>query len=191
MFTIRTERSADAPARETLLDRAYGRSRFTKPSQRLREGRLPARGLSLVAVEDGRLIGTVRLWDVTAGDGRPALLLGPLAVDPDCRNRGIGSALTARAVDEARRRGHRAILLVGDAPFYGRFGFSAEKTAKLRMPGPYAPERLLACELEPGALDGAQGRIAAAGRQTPADSLSGLIAGLRPTRRRAAGTCSS
>ena len=96
----------------------------------------PADGLSFVAVEDGRVIGTVRLWPVTAGAGRPALLLGPLAVDPDCRNRGIGAALMRRALRDARR-GHKAVLLVGDAPYYGRFGFSAEKTGSLWLPGPY------------------------------------------------------
>ena len=83
MITIRPEKPADVAARETLLDVAYGAVRFAKPSQRLREGREPA--LSFVAFEQGRLIGTVRLWAVSAGAGRPALLLGPLAVHPDCR----------------------------------------------------------------------------------------------------------
>src|SRR5262245_22761119 len=135
MVTIRNERPVDVAAREALLDLAYGPSRFTKPSERLRERRLPAEGLSFVAVERGRVIGTVRLWHVTAGPARPALLLGPLAVHPDCRNRGIGSALLQRAIREARRLGHGAVLLVGDLAFYGRAGFSAEKTGELWMPG--------------------------------------------------------
>ena len=101
MLTIRHEKSSDAAAREALLDQAYGPIRFEKPSQRLRAGRAPARGLSFVAVEDGRVVGTVRLWDVTAGTDRPALLLGPLAVDPAFRRRGIGSALMRRALREA------------------------------------------------------------------------------------------
>jgi predicted N-acetyltransferase YhbS len=156
MISIRTERPADVAAREALLDVAYGPVRFTKPSQRLRERRDPA--LSLVAQESGRVIGTVRLWPVSAG-GRPALLLGPLAVHPDCRRRGVGAALMRRALRAAGEAGHAAVLLVGDAAYYGRFGFTAEKTGALAMPGPYEADRLLALELAPGALDRANGVI--------------------------------
>jgi predicted N-acetyltransferase YhbS len=184
MVTIRRERSADVAAREALLDVAYGPIRFSKTSERLREGRLPADGLSLVAVDGGRIVGSVRLWHVSAGPGRPALLLGPLAVQPDCRNRGIGSALVEHALGEASRRRASAVLLVGDAPYYGRFGFSAEKTGALWLPGRYEQHRLLACELKPGALDGARGLIAAGGRPQPKPELATLVAGLR---RRAAG----
>ena len=81
-----------------------------------------------------------------------------------CRNRGIGAGLVRRAVAEARRLGHGAVILVGDAPYYGRFGFSVEKTGRLRLPGPFERHRLLALELKPGALDGARGLIRAAGR---------------------------
>ncbi|MGB6446416.1 MAG: N-acetyltransferase, partial [Xanthobacteraceae bacterium] len=102
MVTIREEKIADVAAREALLDEAYGACRFTKTSERLREGRKPADGLSLVAVACGRVVGTVRLWHVAAGPGRAALLLGPLAVHPDCRNRGIGTTLVRRAVARAR-----------------------------------------------------------------------------------------
>jgi len=156
MISFRTERPADVAAREALLDVAYGPVRFTKPSQRLRAQREPA--LAFVAAEQGRVIGTVRLWPVSAG-GRPALLLGPLAVHPDCRRRGVGAALMRRALRAAAEAGHAAVLLVGDAAYYGRFGFSAEKTGALTMPGPYEPARLLALELAPGALDRAQGTI--------------------------------
>jgi predicted N-acetyltransferase YhbS len=156
MISIRTERPADVAAREALLDVAYGPVRFTKPSQRLREHRDPA--LSFVALEQGRVVGTVRLWPVVAGAGRPALLLGPLAVHPDCRRRGIGAALMRRALGAAGEAGHAAVLLVGDASYYGRFGFTAAKTGALAMPGS-EPERLLALELVPGALDGAQGLV--------------------------------
>jgi predicted N-acetyltransferase YhbS len=161
MVKIRRERPADEAAREHLLDAAYGPVRFTKPSQRLREGRKPAAGLSFIAEEAGRAVGTVRLWPIEAGSGRPVLLLGPLAVDPKHRSRGIGSALMRRALREAKRRGHRAVLLVGDASYYGRFGFSADKTGSLWLSGCHDRHRLLACEIVAGALDRARGLIRA------------------------------
>ncbi len=102
MVTIREEKIADVAAREALLDEAYGAARFAKTSERLREGRLPATGLSLVAVEHGRLVGTVRLWNVSAGPARAACCSGPLAVHPDHRNRGIGTTLMRRAIARAR-----------------------------------------------------------------------------------------
>ena len=185
MITIRQERKSDAAEREALLDLAYGPARFTKTSERLREGRLPADGLSLVAVEDGRIVGTVRLWHATAGPERAVLLLGPLAVHPGCRSRGIGAALMQRALRTASRRGHNAVLLVGDAAYYGRFGFSAEQTGALWLPGKYDQHRLLGCELAPGALNGARGLIAATGRMEAKPSVAGLIASLRRDRRRA------
>src|SRR5262245_49783516 len=111
MVTVRQERPTEVVAREALLDLAYGPVRFAKTSEPLREGRLPA--LALVASEGRRVIGTVQLWHVSAGPGRPALLLGPLAVHPDCRKRGVGSTLVQRALREAARLGHDAVLLVG------------------------------------------------------------------------------
>jgi len=159
MSQIRQEKASDAAAREALLDLAYGPVRFTKPSQRLRASRAPARGLSFVAAEDGRVIGSVRLWEVAAGPDRTTLLLGPLAVNPDCRNRGIGGGLMRHALRVAARRGHAAVLLVGDPAFYGRFGFSAEKTGRLWLPGLADRSRLLGLELTAGALDGARGAL--------------------------------
>ena len=167
MITLRHERLADVEAREALLDEAFGEARARKASERLREGRLPADGLSFVAAEGKRVLGTARLWDIGCGAGKPALLLGPVAVAADARNRGIGAALVRRALCEARKLGHRAVVLVGDAPYYGRFGFSAEKTGRLRLPGPFERHRLLALELTPGALDGARGLIRAAGATAP------------------------
>ena len=168
MVTIRNERPADAAAGEALLDRAYGAARHAKPSQKLREGRLPADGLSLVALDNGVIVGTLRLWHVNAGAARPALLLGPLAVHPDWRNRGIGSALMRRALRLASLHGHGAVLLVGDASYYGRFGFSATTTIGLRMSGQHDPTRLLGLELRPGALEAAQGLIVATGARAAA-----------------------
>jgi predicted N-acetyltransferase YhbS len=174
MVTIREEKFADIAAREALLDVAYGAVRLTKTSERLREGRLPAAGLSLVATDRGRIVGTVRLWNIDAGPGRSVLLLGPLAVDPQHRNRGIGSALMRRAVARARLAGHRAIILVGDAAYYSRFGFASAQTGALRMPGRFDRDRLLALELSPAALAGARGLISATGRPVPAPDLAGL-----------------
>jgi predicted N-acetyltransferase YhbS len=175
MVAIRLERPADVAARDALLDVAYGPVRFTKTSERLREGRLPE--LSFVATEARRIVGTVRLWQVSAGPDRPALLLGPLAVHPICRKRGIGSTLVQHALREAARRCHGSVLLVGDAPYYGRFGFSSAQTGALWLPGSYEQHRLLACELKPGALDGARGLISAAGKPEERPDLATLVAG--------------
>jgi predicted N-acetyltransferase YhbS len=168
MITIRRELGKDAAAREALLDLGYGAVRFSKVSHRLREGRLPAAGLAFVACDHGRVIGTVRLWDVAAGDGRSALLLGPLTVHPNHRDRGVGSALIRHALAAAAKLGHRAVMLVGDAAYYERFGFSNEKTRSLWLPGRYDAHRFLALELSPGALDGAIGLVRATGRRLPA-----------------------
>jgi predicted N-acetyltransferase YhbS len=176
MVTIRHERPADTAAREALLDVSYGPVRFTKTSERLREGRMPE--LAFVAIEAGKISGTVRLWSMVAGRERPALLLGPLAVDPGCRKRGIGSMLVRHALSEATRRRHGAVLLVGDASYYGRLGFTAEKTGALWLPGPYEQDRLLACELAPGALDGARGLISATRKSAQRPDLAVLVAGL-------------
>ena len=168
-IVISSEKGGEAEAREALLDRAMGEGRKRKSSEKLRRNRRPAEGLALVAREtDGSLVGTVRLWHVHAGvdpDGRPveALLLGPLAVDPRAEGRGIGSALMRESIERARALGHGTILLVGDAPYYRRFGFSAEKTAHLVMPGPFERSRFLAIELVPGWLDGATGLLTASG----------------------------
>lgn len=183
MIQIRLERVSDIDAREALLDEAFGEARFRKSSERLREGRLPAEGLAFIAAEGRRVIGTARLWNIGYANGQPALLLGPVAVGQDCRNRGIGGMLVRHAIAAARRLGHGAILLVGDAPYYNRFGFSADKTGDLWMPGPFERHRLLALELEPGALDGACGLINATGRAAPRPDLAILVAQKRRDRR--------
>lgn len=166
-IAIVAETPADISAREALLDRAMGPKRRKKSSEKLRRGRRPSEGLAFVARDEaGAVVGTVRLWDVRLGEGGPAaLLLGPLAVDPTVKSAGIGSALMRHAVAEAGRLGHRAVLLVGDAPYYARFGFTADKTGQLSMPGPYERERFLALELVAGALDDARGVLKAAGRK--------------------------
>lgn len=172
MITIRKERPPDAAAREALLDEAFGPHRWRKSSQRLRDGHAPADGLAFVATEGRRIVGTARLWTITCGAGKRALLLGPVAVAADRRNRGVGAAMMRHAFSAARRQGHRAIILVGDSAYYGRFGFSAEKTAALRMPGPFERRRLLGLELMPGALDGARGLLHAAGDPVPSSTAA-------------------
>src|SRR5262249_28417763 len=104
------------------------------------------------------------------------LLLGPVAVAGDCRNRGVGMALVRHALATARRHGHRAIILVGDAAYYGRFGFTAEKTAALRMPGPFERHRLLAVQLVPNALRGARGLLRTANGSLPGADLAASAA---------------
>jgi len=163
-FAIRAERASDVAAREALLDASFGEGRHTRTCQRLRDGRAPADGLAFSAMRNGRLIGTVRLWHVSAG-GIPALVLGPLAVDASCRSLGVGAALMDHALAVAKARGHGAVILRGDDAYYARFGFSAEKTGGLALPGPFEPERLLAVELREGTRDGAYGMIAATGHK--------------------------
>jgi predicted N-acetyltransferase YhbS len=176
MISVRKERPPDVASREALLDQAFGKLRWRKSSQRLRDGRVPAEGLAFVATDGKRIVGTARLWNVVCSTGQPALLLGPLAVDTDCRNRGIGTALVRHALAAARRLGHRAVVLVGDAPYYGRFGFEAEKAASLRMPGPFEHHRLLALELMPGALKGARGLLRAPSRPISQPGLAASAA---------------
>ena len=167
MITFATEAPADAGAREALLDRAMGRERFFKPSERLRRGRLPARGLSLVAYDGSDLIGTVRLWHVEAS-GVPALLLGPLGVEARYRSTGVGAGLMQRALTRAREIGHGGVILVGDPEYYERFGFAAEPTEGLLMPAPVDRQRFLGLELRRNALALASGMVVATGEPAAA-----------------------
>jgi predicted N-acetyltransferase YhbS len=173
-FAIRAERASDVVAREALLDACFGANRHTRTCQRLRDGRAPAEGLALSVVRQGRLVGTVRLWHVSAG-GVPALILGPLAVDASCRSLGVGAALMEHALDVAKARGHGAVILLGDAPYYARFGFSPLKTGELSLPGPFERDRLLGLELRTGALDDAWGMIVPTGMaaRRPRSKLAG------------------
>lgn len=174
-FIIAAETPADVAQREALLDRAMGPGRKRKSSEKLRRGRKPSEGLAFIARStSGGVIGTVRLWDVSFAQGEKegsGLLLGPLAVDPAHAGGGIGAALMRHAIEEAARLGHRAILLVGDVPYYARFGFSADKTTGLAMPGPYERSRFLALELDPDVLDGARGTLRANGRRVKSGGM--------------------
>ncbi|KAF0229451.1 MAG: N-acetyltransferase [Beijerinckiaceae bacterium] len=162
MAYIDTEKLFDIPAREHLLDRAFGPNRFAKTCERLREGRLPADGLAFVARSDDRLVATLRFWHIDAG-GVPALMLGPIAVDPVFRSGGLGSALIRHGLAHAAEYGHRGVILVGDAGYYNRFGFERAPVARLELPGPFDGARFLGAELVPAAFARARGLVRATG----------------------------
>ena len=143
---------------EALNRRAFGPGRYAKSAYRLREGVSQVPELAFVAVEHGKLRGSVRFWPVSIGERR-ALMLGPLAVETDQRGRGIGVALMERGVEEARTRGHEAVILVGDEPYYARVGFSKLSPGRIRFPGPVDPSRILGLALKPGALSDLSGDV--------------------------------
>jgi predicted N-acetyltransferase YhbS len=158
MWQIRPEEPGDAPRVEALVVRSFGPGRTAKSAYRLREGVVPEAGLAFVAIEDGVLKGSVRFWPIAVGEER-ALLLGPLAVETNERGRGIGLGLMQRGIEEARTRGYRAILLVGDAPYYSRVGFAPIPEGRVTFPGPVDPARILGLGLCDGALESLQGPI--------------------------------
>ena len=173
MVTIRIELPSDVASREALLDKAFGRARFRKTSERLREGRLPADGLAFTALSaTGRVVGTLRLWSSIAGSAGPSLLLGPLAVDCRHQKKGIGRKLMDHALATARVLGHDSVLLVGDASYYNRFGFTETLTRSLHLPGAVERNRFLGLELTPGGLDGAEGLVSAAGEVVDVSMMS-------------------
>jgi len=156
--TIAPETPADAEAVDRLNERTFGPGRYARTAYRIREGRGHLLSLSFIARIGPLLVGSLRLTPITIG-GAKALLLGPLTVEPPFRRRGIGRALIARALADAKAQGHRLVLLVGDAPFYARAGFKPIPKGQVTMPGPVDPERLLVHELAPGAFDGVAGMI--------------------------------
>lgn len=157
-LTILPEAEEDAAAVERLHERTFGPGRFAKSAYRLRERISHCRELSFTARVGTLLVGSVRLSPIRVGQSK-ALLLGPLTVEPPFRERGIGYALIERALGEAKARGHRLVLLVGDEPYYGKCGFKRIPKGRAIMPGPVDPERLLVCELEPEAFDAMSGPI--------------------------------
>jgi predicted N-acetyltransferase YhbS len=171
-LAIAAETRFEVAARERLLDEAFGADRHEKTSERLREGRRPADGLAFTMQADGRLVGTIRLWNISAG-GVPALLLGPLAVAKSHEGMGLGSKLMRHALAEATWLGHKAVLLVGDAPYYSRFGFDVGLTESLMLPGPVDRARFLGLELGEGALAKAKGLVLATGQRVAVLRRSG------------------
>lgn len=145
---IELERPEDASAVDVLVDQAFGPGRFVKTAERLREGSQPIAELSFVARLDGEVVGTVRLWPVEVC-GVKLAFLGPIAVDRTRRSEGLGALLVERACEAAVAEGWPAVLLVGDEPYFGRFGF---KRARIALPGPVNPARVLLLELVAGAV---------------------------------------
>lgn len=182
MIEIREEVPWDRGAREDLLDRAFGPDRLGKTSELLRFGRLPRIALSAEDADTGALVGTVRLWDVTVASGERALLLGPLAVEPSLKGGGLGSQLMRSSLNRAAIGGHKAVILVGDAAYYERFGFQARLTQALDMPGPVERERFMALELVEGATATMCGVLSAAGPADPAWSGGGADVHFKPAR---------
>jgi predicted N-acetyltransferase YhbS len=157
-LTILPETTDDATAIERLHERTFGPGRFAKSAYRLREGHEHALDLSFTARIGTLLVGSLRMSTIKIGD-TPALLLGPLTVEPPFRQHGIGKAMIERALAEAKTRGHRLVVLVGDEPYYGKLGFKAVPKGQAKMPGPVDPARLLVCELADGAFNGVSGAI--------------------------------
>jgi predicted N-acetyltransferase YhbS len=163
-FQIRNESASDAPALAELSAEAFGPGRFARSAYRVREGVAPVAGLSLTGWLDGRLVGGIRFTAVSIGEEGQALLLGPLVVDPAHKGNGYGKALVREGLARAVAQGFRFVVLVGDMPYYGRFGFAPVPRGQMALPGPVDPARLLALELVPGALVGAAGLMQACSR---------------------------
>ncbi|MGI6245115.1 MAG: GNAT family N-acetyltransferase [Pseudochelatococcus sp.] len=157
-LTIRREHPADHDAIERMHERAFGPGRFARTAYRLREGMPPMADLSFCAHVGTLIVGSIRLTQVRAGEV-PALVLGPLTVEPAFMDRGIGAALMQAALDAARQAEHGLVVLVGDEPYYRRFGFRVVPPGRLILPGPVDPARFLYCELREGAFDAAHGPV--------------------------------
>jgi predicted N-acetyltransferase YhbS len=164
MITIDREGTYSHVERELLLDRVMRSARFQKSSEILRRNRLPADGLAFVAHDGKHMIGTVRLWNVNAGNAGDALLLGPLAVEKGYSGSGVGAGLVFAALNAAQASGHRSVLLVGDPDYYARFGFHAAPASGLLMPGHFDRHRFQAINLgNEDVLGGSQGLLTATG----------------------------
>src|ERR1700681_4062662 len=157
-LTILAETPDDALAIDRLHERTFGPGRYARSAYRIREGRGHLLELSFTARIGTLLVGSVRLTPVCVRE-TPALLLGPLTVEPPFRERGVGTALIDRALKEAKAKGHKMVLLVGDEPYYAKSGFKRIAKGQVKMPGPVDPARLLVAELAPGAFEGVSGLI--------------------------------
>lgn len=156
--TVLPETAADALAIERLHERTFGPGRFARTAYRVRERAPHLLNLSFTARIGTLLVGSVRLSPIRIGDV-PALLLGPLTIEPPFRGRGIGAKMLERALTDARRAGHRLVVLVGDESYYARAGFKRTPKRRVTMPGPVDPARLLVAELVEGAFEGVSGAV--------------------------------
>ncbi len=150
-WQLRSETTSDAARVEALNQAVFGPGRFAKSAYRLREGVAPLPELSFVAMEGGVLRGSVRFWPVKVG-GEMVLLLGPLAVEPGQRGRGIGIALMQAGIEAAHKGVWGAIILVGDEPYYAKVGFSRLPPGRIKFPGPVDANRVLGLSLKSGGL---------------------------------------
>ena len=157
-ITISPETVSDAHAIDRLHERTFGPGRFVLSAYRLREHVDHLLDLSFTAHIGTLLVGSVRQLPVCVGE-TPALLLGPLTVEPPFRKHGIGRSLLDRALTDAKAGGHRLVLLVGDEPYYSRVGFKPVPKGRATMPGPVDYRRLLVAELVDGAFEGVSGAI--------------------------------
>jgi predicted N-acetyltransferase YhbS len=154
-------RASDLVAVTALHDKVFGPGRFARTAYRVREGTPPICAFCRGAFAGDRLLACVRLTVIAIGDSRPHLLLGPLAVEPDVQGQGFGKALVAETVEAAMAGGIGVIALVGDVPYYGRFGFAPVPPGQIEFPGPVNQARVLAREIKPGALAAARGMVRA------------------------------
>jgi predicted N-acetyltransferase YhbS len=162
---IRTAEMSDVPAIGALHARVFGPGRFARSAYRVREGRRDGNPLSdfcHVAVRGQRLVASVTLSEVKIGGVAGALLLGPIAVEPELAGQGLGRQLIAEGVEDARSAGKSLVILVGDEPYYGRFGFRPVPPGQILLPGPVNPMRLLAFPLKEGAIEAARGLVTSA-----------------------------
>jgi predicted N-acetyltransferase YhbS len=162
MIRIGPERDTDAREIEALLDRAFGPDRMARPSYALRHGTERLRGLCFGAREEGRIAGTIRFCPVIIGQDVAAILLGPIAVRIESRNRGIGARLARRGLRACREQSHRIVVAIGTKAYLGRFGFEDARTRGLEFDPTVEDDRFLVCELVPDALDGVTGAVRAA-----------------------------
>lgn len=161
-FATRPLLASDLDAISALHARVFGPGRFARSAYRVREGTAGVSRFCRGAFLGERLIAALRMTEVRVGSAGGALLLGPLAVAPEFAGQGFGRKLIAETLELARAAGVRLVVLVGDEPYYGRFGFKAVPHGQITFPGPVNPSRILAAELEPGALAHFRGPVAAA-----------------------------
>jgi predicted N-acetyltransferase YhbS len=155
-FAYRLEQPADSPIIDALYARLFAPDWVKRAAYVLRDGVAPDPHLSFVATVDGALAASVRMTPITIGK-RPALILGPLVVDPAHKGQGAGRALVRMALAAAREAGHKVVMLVGDLPYYGPLGFTFLGRDVITLPAWVDPDRVLVAGLAPGALDGLQG----------------------------------